>query len=215
MVSRVAKPATFTIKRSERVFFVGKTGSGKTSLAKALLYGQKNVVILDPKHTFTLPSDRWKHTIYRDVDSLTNHNTEETAIYRPNLDDMEKGCNEFFYWAFDRRNTLVYVDEAIRVTNGSRIYPGYQTVLQLGRERNVGCWSATQRPKNVPFPIMTESEHFFIFRLTAKEDRERVHDWIGHDQIKRIPKDPHGFYYYNDLTGRLIYYSRANIGFLG
>jgi hypothetical protein len=211
MIQRVASASAFKIKRSERVFFVGKTGSGKTSLAKALLYQQHHLAILDPKHTFTLPSF-WKHSIYKDMNGVQNHVDESTIIYRPSLDDMEKGCDPFFFWAFDRHNTLVYVDEAIRVTRGSRIFPGYQTVLQLGRERNVGCWTSTQRPRSVPLAIMTEAEHYFIFRLTSREDRTRIHDWLGYDEVMEPVRDSHGFFYYNDNTGKMTYYSRANLG---
>lgn len=215
MPSRVASDTSFKIKRSERCFFVGKTGTGKTTLAKSLMYGQDNVVILDPKHTFELPEAKWKHTTYTKMSQLRKHPDASTAIYRPLLQEMtDNGCDEFFYWAFERGNTLVYVDEAIAVTNGSRIHPGYRTVIQLGREKNVGCWSATQRPKNVPFPLMTESEHYFVFRLASREDRARLHEWIEYEQIMDMPKDEHGFWYYYAPTGKLTYYSRADVGFL-
>jgi hypothetical protein len=212
-MNRVAQPNSFRIRRDQRAFFVGKTGSGKTSLAKALLYKQNHVCILDPKRTFSLP-ERWPHTIYTDVNGVVSHNEAETLIYRPTLDEMRTGCDQFFYWAFDRQNTLIYVDEVISIVNGPRIYPGYETVLKMGRERNVGCWSATQRPASVPLAIMSESEHFFVFRLTNIEDRKRVSDWTGHTAIMKIPKDLHGFYYYGEEKGHLVYYSRANLGFL-
>lgn len=212
-MARVASPTSFKIKRSERAFFVGKTGSGKTTLAKALLYAQPHVFILDPKHTFTLP-DSWKHSIYKTMSELESHNDESTAIYRPDLDEMDGGCNEFFELAFAQRNRLIFVDEVIRVTPNNRIKPGYKNVLQLGRELNVGCWSATQRPSSVPIPIMTEAEHYFIFRLTSMDDRKRLRDWLGYDELMTVPKDPHGFYHYSDITGKLVYYSKANLGIL-
>jgi hypothetical protein len=212
-MARVAKPSSFRIRRDQRAFFVGKTGSGKTSLAKALLYGQNHVCILDPKRTFTLP-ERWPHTVYTTFGDVIAHKTPETLIYRPPLDEMKKGCDNFFFWAFDRQNTLVYVDEVISIVNGPRIFDGYETVLKMGRERNVGCWSATQRPASVPLAVMTESEHFFVFRLTNKDDRQRLSEWTGHNAIMRLPKEQHGFYYYGEETDRLVYYERANLGFL-
>lgn len=43
------------IKVSERCAFFGRTGSGKTTLAKALLAGVNSFVVLDAKHTFEMP----------------------------------------------------------------------------------------------------------------------------------------------------------------
>lgn len=209
-----AKTGNFKIGRSDRVFIVGTTGSGKTSLSKAMLWGLPNVVILDPKRTYELPKE-WKHSIYTDIASLAKHEDSTTVIYRPEIAEMEKGCEDFFEWVFDRGNTLLYVDEVMRVTNGHRIGRGYATVLQLGRERGISCWSATQRPANIPLVIMTESEHYFVFRLRNTEDRKRLYEYTGASEFLKIPRDEHGFYYYNDRTGKIIYYRKANLGKVG
>lgn len=206
-----AAPNKFVIGRNDRVFIVGTTGSGKTSLSKAMLYGKPNVVVLDPKRTFTLP-DAWAHSIYSDMGALSEHPDTTTAIYRPEIAEMEKGCEEFFEWIFERGNTLVYIDEVMRVTNAHRIGRGYATILQLGRERGISCWSATQRPANIPLVIMTESEHYFVFRLRNEDDRKRLYSYTGADEFLKIPRDEHGFYYYNDRTGKIIYYKDADLG---
>jgi DNA helicase HerA-like ATPase len=203
--------ADFQIKRSERVFIVGTTGSGKTTLAKALLYGSPNVIILDPKRTFTLP-DTWKHETYTALREIENHRGPQTAIYRPTIDELETGVEGFFEWVFERGNTLLYIDEVMRVTRATRIGRGYATCLQLGRERGVGVWSATQRPANIPLVVMTESEHYFVFRLRNIEDRRRIYDYTGHPEFLKMPRDQYGFWYYNDVTGRIRYYQKAKVG---
>lgn len=204
------------IRTSDRVFVVGSTGSGKTTLVKALLWKLPSVFVLDPKHTFTLPP-QWESRIYHTMAELRHHDDETdgqaiAAIYRPTLDNMSDGCDDFFYFLFDRRDCYVYVDEAMRITNATRIGKGYATVLQLGRERNVGCWSATQRPANIPVVLLTEAEHFFVFRLRSPDDRDRMFKYTGQPELERIPPDQHGYWYYSDKTGQLRYWPKANVG---
>jgi len=213
----------YKITRADRVFLVGASGSGKTTLAKGLLWRLPEVFILDPKHTFSLPggpeNDQapWQSVIYRDIGALRDHgdpdeSTPVAAIYRPGLEEMEKGCDAFFQFVYERGDCYVYVDEVMRVTNGSRMAGRYyQTVLQLGRERGVGCWSATQRPSNIPIVTVTEAEHFFVFKLRAKDDRQRMYEYTGQPEMLQIPRDPNGFWYYADRTGKIRYYRRADV----
>lgn len=204
------------IRRNDRVFIVGTTGSGKTTLAKALLYGLPNVVILDPKHTFRLP-ETWQHVTLTDMGEVQRFKGPETMIFRPTLDEMDtmlsqRTSDPFFHWVFERGNTYLYIDEVMRVTAGNRIGKGYATVLQLGRERGIGCWSATQRPANIPLVVMTESEHYFVFRLRNIEDRRRIYEYTGYPEFLQIPRDEHGFYYYNDRNSQITYYRKAKLG---
>ena len=212
----------YKITRGDRVFLVGASGSGKTTLAKGLLWRLPEVFILDPKHTFTLPGSPddpaapWPHAIYRDIRGLSDHGdlderTPQAAIYRPGLEEMEKGCEAFFEFVYERGDCFVYVDEVMRVTNETRAGRGYRTVLQLGRERGVGCWSATQRPSGVPRVVITEAEHFFTFKLRAKDDRQRMFEYTGQPEMLQIPRDPNGFWYYADRTGKIRYYKRADV----
>jgi hypothetical protein len=59
----------------------------------------------------------------------------------------------------------------------------------------------SQRPKDVPSAIFTESEHFFIFRLTFEADRDKVASFTSDAIGERIAKlRGHECVYYNVLT---------------
>jgi DNA helicase HerA-like ATPase len=101
-------------------------------------------------------------------------------------------------WIYMRRNTVVVIDELMEVAPSSLSYPRYlKGILTRGRQLGIGCWCLTQRPKEIPIISMTESTHFFIFRLNIDEDRERISKIIGHKELMIQPKIPYSFWYYN------------------
>lgn len=202
------------IKYNERCFFVGTTGSGKTTLAKALLWDKPYVYVLDPKRTFTVP-ESWPmgSKTYTSLPQLMRHDSEETAIYRPSPMEMKTYCNDYFFHVFDVGNCFVFVDEVMSVCPAGRIGQGYAHCIQLGRERGIGTWSATQRPAMVPLVTMTESEYYFVFRLKNPDDRKRMGNYADPILERKVP-DKNGFYYYNENTQRVKYYPKASVGVL-
>lgn len=207
--------ADILIKRNERAFFVGSTGSGKTTLAKSLLWNRPHVVVLDPKRKFTLPESwPYEQVIVESVKAANDITDERTIIYRPSVDEMLDSCDNFFRWIFERENTLLFVDETMAVTP-KRTRTGYWhgRCIQEGRERGIGMWHATQRPAAIPLNILTESEHIFTFRLANPADRKRMGDF-GNVALATPVRtgDKNGFYYYNADSGRVQYFRKANVG---
>ena len=206
------RPEKLNVRRNDRALFVGATGSGKTTLAKSLLWGQRHVAVLDPKRTFDMPPEAGA-TITEDPDVVTNWEGPEMIIFRPGLDVLNnpESVDWFFWWAFERGNTLVYIDESAMVTNGATLPRGYAACIQLGRERGVGTWHATQRPARVPIVLLSESEHIFAFRLRHDDDAERVARYSDPRTLERRPVK-NQFWYWNDSTQTLRFFDRANVG---
>lgn len=208
----VLRPQRTTLKRNGRALFVGATGSGKSTLMKALLYGVPNVMVIDPKRTFTLP-ERYNATITTDRTEVENWDSSDPLIFRPGADIMNDpfSYDWFFYNAYERENTLVVVDEVYLLVKQNNMAPGYGAVIQLGRERGVGVWHATQRPSRIPLNIISESEDIFAFRLRNPDDQKRIADYTN-PAILQKEASGHGFYHYNDRNQTLTYYNRAIVG---
>lgn len=206
--------ADYNIRRTDRVFFVGSTGSGKTTLAKALLWGKRYLVVLDPKHQFTLP-DEWKYgyVITSSLNEAKAIEDERTIIYRPSFEEARGRCEDFFQWIFERENVTVYVDEVFPIVPNNRIGYWFGRCIVEGRAKGVSVWSATQRPASIPLTLMTESEHFFVFRLANPDDRKRMGDW-GNPKLGLPvrPGDTNGFYYFDVRTGKVRYWKQAKVG---
>ena len=167
---------------------VGMTGSGKTTLAKALLAVRDYVVVLDMKGLIS-----WGG--YKRVTTLAEAMNERDArkiVYAPNHIELQSPAtiDKFFRWIFERRNTTLYVDEVYAVCHKGQIPFHYNAVLTRGRERNISTISSVQRPKQIPQTILSESEYHYIFKLLMPQDRQRMNDVIGvsAEEIERLEK---------------------------
>lgn len=186
------------VKETERAVFVGRTGSGKTLLAKSLLVTYPHVLAIDEKAEFRLPRD----IIVNRLDDLPavldemKHRPYEPVIYQPepefwNIDSY----NEVFRLVYLRRHMTVYVDEIYAVMKGLIFPHWYQAVLTRGRSLEIRTISCTQRPSRIPISVLSESEHYAVFQLQLEDDRAKMAGLIGKEALREIPK--HSFWYYN------------------
>ncbi len=169
------------INNDERVMFVGKTGYGKTVLAKHFLTRMNRVLVIDPKHTFKLDG-------YRRAKSLPIYGKDFHIVYRPRRDDDEH-LGDLVYRLNKMRDVTIYCDE---LSTTADMFP-YTTsmladVARTGRERHVSLWNAVQRPRWTPRVFFTEAEVFFLFNLRSGEDRGYMAQFVGPEVIDQIEK---------------------------
>lgn len=171
----------------ERTCLIGTTGSGKTTMARWLLNYYPYVVIFDPKDEI-----RWegykRFTTLRDLAGAK----EPKLIYAPIASELrdEDFHEAFFRWIYERKNTLLYVDEVYAIAYRQDIPDSYHACLTRGRTRNISVISATQRPKDIHPVILSENENFFIYRLQLSQDKEAIRKTIGLDEdlISKLKK---------------------------
>lgn len=191
----------------EHVFICGATGSGKTVLAKSYLSRYDQVIVLDCKGTFkfepflTLDKD---YVRYETIKDFNKKQKFDKIVYRPNIyENNVDFYDKFFEYCYNRRNTIVLIDEAMSVCTSYKIPFYYKACLTRGRELGVSCWNCTQRPSGVNQLIMTESMHWFIFRLNAATDRKKLVECSGNDLLNSNIKG-HDFIYYNADKNNLV-----------
>lgn len=208
------------INNTQHVFTAGRTGSGKTFLARKYLAGFNHVVCLDTKGTTIwpeIPGSEWdekKKILVNESEniSLVTHLADlmkvktPKIIYRPVFEELKpEYYDEFFRWCYRRRNCTVWVDEVMSICpNPHRIPEYYKGILTRGRELNVSVWSLTQRPSGIPQVVISESTHFFVFDLNLLQDRDKLADLTGAYELEEKPgniklkgKTIPCFWYYN------------------
>lgn len=180
---------------TDRVTIVGKTGSGKTTLARRLLEPRPYVVVCDTKGTLQWPGytrfDRLDDCIYAKTDVAPR------IIYAPRHEELidPSVTNRFFQWLYLRGNTTVYIDEVYGVCTRGEIPTFYHAILTRGRELNISTFSSTQRPKQIPAVVLSESEHYYVFQLMLPQDRQRIREMIPvtDEQLRALRR--HEFFY--------------------
>lgn len=198
-----------SIRRSDRACFFGRTGSGKTTLARALLRNSAfPYVVLDPKHRYRDEHDGFEIPI---VDRFDKRRPQQIIRVDPGANELVE-WDEAIYDVWRAGDHILYVDEATLVLPGPRtILPELGRAIRTGRERNVGVWIGSQRPKELPSVVFTEAEHFLLFRLQFEPDIVKVCEftspavWPKYMEIKRAGRSrKHDFLYYNVDDDRLV-----------
>jgi hypothetical protein len=196
------KFSEMSLGATDRGICVGMTGCGKTTLAQYLCDPFPRVICYDAKGSLSW-NGYARYTKLRSLVSAANGNRDGRFIYAPIAGELrdEAFHEAFFRFCYERKRTLVYVDEVYSVAYRDDLPSSYHAILTRGRERGVGLLSSTQRPNKIPAVIMSESENWYTFRLSMPQDKKKVEETIGLsvEQIAGLPK-------------REFFYSRADRG---
>jgi len=184
-------PITLNLRKNNRGLIVGKTGSGKTTLARFLLHSFPRVAILDNKGLIFWPE---YYRVTKRSELVEAMHRYAKVVYVPSIYGDSEENDYFFDLIYAMGNCAVYVDEVYSCCNRDELPPSYKAIITRGRERGISCLSATQRPKLIPQILFSESEQFYIFELRLEVDRAKIASTVDIAE-EEIPKKKHVFYY--------------------
>lgn len=205
------KPNNGSILKGHKLL-CGMTQSGKTFALKNYLANvDKKVFIISTKTRFDWDEVSDQKSIKRfnhisDFSKVANDKKVKKAIYYPVHEELDYPFYNEFYrlcylWGEKNKGCIVVTDELMQVCKSAISYPVWlKGILTRGMELDITVWNLTQRPFEIPKSVITESLHYFIFRLNSIEDRERIYKYTGCREFYDFPIK-YGFWYYNTFTG--------------
>lgn len=198
---------------NERALIAGKTGSGKTYLARYITRPIKRLVVLDGKGTLgDWGLEPWGMPAIR---ALIRGEPMRARAIPPIGTDFLEYWDEVIYTAYKAGNVLIYIDEMYSVAPpNQKPSDALWALYTRGRELGVGVWASTQRPVWIPLFALSEAEHFFVFRLQLFEDRQRMAAFMGNEVTSTIT-DIHGFYYAASVAEKPFYVHRLEVSETG
>lgn len=182
------------IKSDEHVCICGKTGSGKTNIAK-LLWGSiqpGHGIILDVKHELSAYG-YIAHSI-QEINALLN--SGKNAVYQGR--NTKENFAAIFEYAYNHGNTTIWIDEGAIAVPEKRISDEAVQLYTAGRSRGAVAWTLTQRPAIVSKTAISQSTHYFIFNLIKSQDKKAVCDDIPLQVEDFLTLKPYEFFYYKE-----------------
>lgn len=173
---------------ADRLLLVGKSRTGKTSLARVLLRRAAEmdapIVYLDPKGLNRTGYDVIDAGAFvglstasgaAQLRTLLGGHERRVTVHLSNMpkvkdaDQFDAVCGA----AFEHGNLLVVYDDAGGIEDGT---PSYYVnrIATMGGERGVGFMPMVQRVYNIPRVFLTESSHIICFHFRDEKGRQRL-----------------------------------------
>lgn len=194
----------FLIGPTDRTLIVGRTGGGKSTLARTLFYGHRSLVVVDPKHEELLARSV---TVYTPAEFRAVFPQRSTRIvFRPDpelapSDDVDEVIRRVLGYG----RTCLLLHEAVDYATPTRILPALRRASKIGRTLGVPVVVCSQRPIGLHNDLISEADHVFAFDLGLAGDREKIAG-VGGPAFLERPRTEFGFLYYGVRTtaGRVV-----------
>lgn len=209
------------LKRGQRGFLVGKTGTGKSQCGLFHLEHTElwPKIIMDTKiedEFVSLQKDGSTMELFESVESFEKYakttrkkDMADILLIRPNMSEMmEPEVLDLYmnviYNYFGA--VFTYIDEVGQLHKNGRALPGLMNLLTRGRKRGKTTLMGNQRPANISRSVVTECDNFYIYGLTDQKDWDRLSDVVpGADKLPKLPKWHFWYFTHSDHDAPELY----------
>lgn len=197
-----SKQPPIRFRAGDRVFVVGASGTGKTTLILAMLhelwrYYQVPTWIVNSKPDSTLTALGRKTQSFTISDTAPNPiRTFGLQMWKPTYNDPDL-YDQYFekILSVDRPGILI-VDEVLSIVGNTRSQDpiNFKRLLSQVRDKKITMIYGAQRKAGIPAECLNQAKHVFMFGLRDQYDVQTV------AREMRVPQpvqfaDEHGFFY--------------------
>lgn len=186
---------------TDRVYIIGRTGSGKTTAALWHLSGKD--FNLQPWVVVNTKGDTKINELaaIEGVKTISVNDTPgDRGLFhvRPHPDDEAEELDAFFGRIWEKTNCGVFVDEGYMIQIDNKL----NSLLTQGRDRRIPMMVLTQRPTWITKFVESEADYVQLFGLSRRDDRKNVMGLVPVDRDYRLA--PHCSYWYNVSEDSLV-----------
>lgn len=168
--------------------FLGKSGSGKTSLALDQLRAFKRVLIFDPNGEDQHARGAQVATTKAQLVNLISIPGPARITWR-GFDGMDD--EDAFEWgnrcAMAGEGFAVFWDEVDRFAVNGRLPPYARRMVNGGRHRGLAIFAAARRPLRVPRDLTAAATAINAFRFTEPADLDYMAGYVGRSHADQLP----------------------------
>ncbi|MHB8390336.1 MAG: helicase HerA domain-containing protein [Acidobacteriaceae bacterium] len=182
------------LKRTERWYIAGSTGSGKSTFARAIAaaipWGLP-IVVFDTKGDFI---EKQESASFADgKGKIKGLKAGELLRLKPKPGEREReNFDAIFKEIYARKNCAVVIDELFQVDSEV-----LDDVLTTGRSLHIPVVACSQRPAWHTRFMLSEASRISVFKLTDPQDRKRLRGFIGPEVEEELPNH---YQWYRDLN---------------
>lgn len=171
----------------QHVLFVGSTGSGKSELAQSIMQHAPRSFCIDTQDSL----DRLDGRILKDPHALPGKlKRNDFILYKP--DPVYRVGPDWWDYIFlclssstSKKKPVprwCYIDEIYHLGYGMNFPKQLPQAITTARQRKLSFLISTQRPKQIPLPVITEVAYIYVFYLARYEDRKTIAEYSRDDK---------------------------------
>lgn len=198
-------------EQGDHVTIIGRTKSGKTTLAREILSLRSTVVAIATKPKDEILGQMGSDfRIVREL-PLPDYRLRPRVIFWPRNETVEDipaqraSIRRVLADVYRQGGDTIYIDETYQLSNEYRLEPLLNLLWRAGRSQRVTVVCAAQRPAHIPLVAYNQASHLFFFRTIDPVDMKRVAGFAGQDRRKMeqvvgsLPE--HSFVHIETTTG--------------
>lgn len=165
-------------KPGQHIVAIGSTGSGKSEFMQTMLNTQEKFFAIDTQDSL----DRLDAASFKDPHGLNIRLKIYNKLkYKPANTYRERDWWNYVIATLANSSTkkkpnprVIYIDEIYHLGYGVSFPKELPKALTTCRQKKISWWIATQRPRQIPVPVLSEASKIYVFYLSKFEDMKYI-----------------------------------------